>query len=361
MMRARAAADAAFAEEAARAPVPSPVQNLAGSGFGNQAQGADLAGQFQFTLNRPVSIRSRMSAMIPLVEGRVDARRTLVFQGSRAQGGRTIHPATGAEITNRTGMKLPAGPLTIYDGGSYAGDALVDFFPDGETRIISWGEDLSVTGAAVSAQSRSTAAVTVSRGVMTVSRRLQYETVYTFRNSAQEAKNLIIEHPATPGTELAEGQVYTGRGAAYYRFAHTVPAASSAGVTITEVRPLQEQITLTRLGMDALLSYSTNQEIPLRIRSALEEAAALRRNAENARAALAELESRRARLAEEQDRIRRNLEAAGSTTLQGQEYLRRLGAQDTELDALAGEINTAGAASRAAQSGYESYLESLSF
>jgi len=37
-------------------------------------------------------------------------------------------------------MRLLAGPVTVYDGGVYAGDALMNFLSKNEKRIISWGK-----------------------------------------------------------------------------------------------------------------------------------------------------------------------------------------------------------------------------
>jgi hypothetical protein len=371
MESAKVMADSAVPAPAPRPAAPSGVegQSWAASGYAAAARGADLGDQFQFTLGRPVTIRRRQSAMLPLVESTVEARKILVFSGSEAQGGRTIHPAISAELVNSTGMKLPAGPITIYDGGSYAGDALIGFFPENEKRLISYGDDLSVTGALTSSQSRSVSAVTLSRGVMTISRRQVFETVYTLRNSTPEAKRLIIEHPITMGTTLAEPAAAAERTATVYRFESALSAGAGAGstaagsftFTVKEARPISEQITLTRLTVDSLLSYTGNQEIPANVRASLQRAVELRRQTDAARTALSELETRRGRLVSEQDRIRLNLEAAGNQTPQGQEYLRRLAAQDTELDALAEQINAADARVRTAQTAYDNYLESLSF
>jgi hypothetical protein len=360
-------------------------QTSSASGFA-AAAGANLGDQFQFTLSRPVTIRRRQSAMLPLVEAAIEAQKTLVFSGSDAQGGRTIHPAISAELVNTTGMKLPAGPITIYDGGSYAGDALIEFFPENEKRLISYGDDLSVTGALTSSQSRTVSAVTVSRGVMTISRQQIFETVYTLRNSAAESKRLIIEHPIMAGTTLVEPAQPSERTATLYRFTATLQAGSTllagstleggsimppgtgsslnAGTftfTVQEARPISEQITLTRLTVDSLLSYTGNQEIPAPVRSNLQRAVELRRQTDAARTALADLETRRSRLVSEQDRIRRNLEAAGNQTPQGQDYLRRLAAQDAELDTLAEQITEATTRLQTSQAAYDSYLEGLNF
>jgi hypothetical protein len=347
--------------DAAPAPAPAEAAKSWAEGGFAAARGANLADQFRFTLLRPVSLGRRQSAMLPLVEAVIGARKTLVFSGAEARSGAALHPALGAELVNSTGMKLPAGPITIYDGGSYAGDALIEFFPENQSRLISYGDDLAVSGALTSSQNRVLSAVTVSRGLMTLSRRQVYETVYTLRNSAAETKRLVIEHPITAGTALTEPATPAERGAALYRFIRELPPADSLTFTVKEERPLSEEISLGRLNIDSLLIYAANQEIPLAVRAALQRAVELRRQIETAQAALAELETQRGRLASEQNRIRLNLEAAGNQSPQGQEYLRRLSAQDAEFDSLTGQIRAAEAQVRAAQEASDSYVEGLSF
>jgi hypothetical protein len=339
-------------------------QSWAASGLAS-AQGADIGDQFQFTLNRPVTIRRRESAMLPLIESPVEARKVLVFQGGFAPTSGTVHPAIGAELVNKTGMRLPAGPITIYDGGAYAGDALIGFFPEQEKRLISYGDDLTVQGAVSITNSRIVSAVTVAQGVMTISRRQIFETVYTLRNSAVEAKSLIIEHRVTAGTTLAEPAAASERTAEVYRFESTLPPVSRASGTFTftvkEERPVSEQITLARLNIDSFLSYAANGEIPATVRASLERAVELKRQADAAQSALSELETRRGRLVSEQDRIRRNLEAAGNQSPQGQEYLRRLQEQDKELDALAVQIAAADGRVKSAVTAWDDYLKAIHF
>jgi DNA invertase Pin-like site-specific DNA recombinase len=61
----------------------------------------------------------------------------------------------------------------------------------------------------------------------------------------------------------------------------------------------------------------------------------------------------------DQDRIRRNLEAAGSQTQQGQEYLTRLVSLDGEIDALTPVREKAYADANAARQEWENYLNGL--
>jgi hypothetical protein len=308
--------------------------------------------------------------MFPLVEGTVGVEKTLVFSGERAVGGGLSHPAVSAEITNTTGMKLPAGPITVFDGGSYAGDSLIEFFPIGEKRLISYGDDLSVTGAMIAASSQSLSGVTISGGVMSISRKIIYEKSYTFNNAAGEQKRLILEHPITAGTELAAPAAddilsddilsFDERTDSVYRFSMTLPAEGELTVTVREESPRTERITLAQIRPETFASYASNQELPANVRTALLRAIELKKAADSAKAAQAETEEQRNYRISEQDRIRRNLEAAGNQTPQGQEYLKRLVAMDGEIDELSVKVDAARKDAQAAQKAYEEYLGGLS-
>jgi hypothetical protein len=328
-------------------------------GTGTAVRGADLGDQFEFTLKQPVTLARRQSAMLPLVEGIPAAERAVIFSGSKALGGGSLHPATGVELTNTTGMKLPAGPITVYDGGAYAGDALIEFFPAGEKRFISYGEDLSVTGSLRASSSRIISAVTVRRGIMTLYRKQGYEKVYTLRNASEETKRLILEHPITGGTSLTEPETFEERTGSLYRFIRTLPAGGELTLTVREEAPLSEEIVLSQLRPESFLSYAGNGEIPANVRTALTRAIELRQLVDEAVRAQQELENRLSRLVSEQDRIRRNLEAAGNQTAQGQEYLKRMVSMDAEIDIINGRISEANNSTLAARKDYDDYLAGL--
>ncbi|MHC6203613.1 DUF4139 domain-containing protein [Breznakiellaceae bacterium SP9] len=356
------------AEMTVNAPyAPAPAAPAAGVTGGNEsAVGQNAGDQFEFTLRRPVSLSRQESAMLPLVEGPVLAEKALVFSVSRAQRGPNVHPAISVELTNTTGMKLPAGPITVYDQ-TYAGDALIEFFPENEKRIISYGDDLSVTGGVSSSNSREIMSASIAGGVLTITRRQSYEKTYSFRNASMEQKRLIIEHAITQGTTLAEPESFTEKTNTLYRFVQTLPAAksgaqSAAGIltfTVKETMPVSERITLANLRLESLLSYSTNSEIPADVRAALQQAIELKQAVNAAENERANINRLRDQQVTEQDRTRRNLEAAGNQTSQGQEYLRRMAAQDAQIDSLNAQLDTALKAVQAAQKVYEDYIAGL--
>jgi hypothetical protein len=342
----------------ARAPVSPTVAAIQAA-----AEGSAVGDQFAFTVKNPVTLNRRQSAMLPLVNGTMDAVKTLVLSGSRAlasgsSGG--IHPDLAAELTNTTGMKLPAGPITVFDGGTYAGDALIEFFGMQDKRLIKYGEDLSVTGmASLNAGTRLVSSVTVAAGVMTVNRRQIYERTYTVKNASGEAKKLIIEHPITGGATLTEPGSYLEKTNSLYRFALNLPANGELTFKAAEESPVAERVVLGQLRPENLVSYSTNQEIPADVRAALARAVELRQKYDAARQAQTELEGRRVRLIADQDRVRQNLNAVGAGSDLGKEYMKRMTDLDNDIDSLNSEIEKAVALVRGTQKDMDDYIAGL--
>ncbi|MDR2445676.1 MAG: DUF4139 domain-containing protein [Treponema sp.] len=347
------AADSAYALSAApRAAVgAAAVQTVAAQSAG------DL---FEFTIRKPVTIARQQSAMLPLVEARIQAEKTLVFSGEKAMSRGIINPAISAELANITGMKLPAGPITVYDGGIYAGDALINFFPENEKRLISYGDDLSVTGSVTSAFSRNVASVQASQGVMIINRKQVYEKTYTINNASSEEKRLVIEHPITRGADIADGLQFDERTDSVYRFVRKLPAGGAISFAVKEETPIAERVTLAQMRLESFVSYASNNALPEAARTALRKAVELKRKADAAKTFLADCEKELARLANEQSRIRQNLTAAGSQTPQGQEYLKKLSDLDANIDEQNAMIQEAKTMAQSAQDEYDAYIAELS-
>ena len=322
--------------------------------------GTTMGDHFAFTITNPVTLNRRQSTMIPMVSNTIEAVKTLVLPGNMALTG-NIHPDLAAELTNTTGMKLPAGPITVFDGGSYAGDALIEFLGINDKRFIKYGEDLSVIAtAAHSPATRLVSAVTITGGVMTINRRQIHERIYTIRNTASgETKRLIIEHPITGNSTLIEPKRYLEKTDSLYRFSTTLPSNRELTFRVQEETPLSERIVLGQLRLESLVSYSTNQEIPSNVRKALTRAVELRQKADAARQTHSELEARRTRLVSEQDRVRQNLTAVGASSSQGAEYMRRMTALDNDIDRLNREIEQAAGLVRSTQKALDDYIAGL--
>ena len=312
--------------------------------------------QFEFSVKKPLSLERRHSAMIPLVATALEADKVSIF----TQGSGSRHPMLGVRILNTTGMKLPAGPITVFDGGAYAGDALIEFLPESDKRLIVYGEDLSVTGDDSVSRTSETSGVSIVKGVMVFSKRITHTRTYTFRNASESSRNLLVEHYITSGAELVEPARYEEKTDSKYRFPLALSAGGQTRLVVKERLPAQERIILSSLSSDSFFSWASSTELPLHFREALKTAIELKAKADDTRRLLTELQARRTETGNEQARLRQNLAAVGRDSTQGQQYLKRLMDSESELDRLALSIEEARLAAQQAQGVYESYLGNLS-
>jgi hypothetical protein len=359
------------------APAAAPAMSRSGGAFKSAAPAANAAlgpaaaletaqaGEagdlFQFTVRKPVSLERGRSAMLPLVAGEIQAERASIYSASSGprEGSGPRHPMLGARLVNSSGIRLPAGPIAVFDGGVYAGDALLDFFPEKDSRLIVFGEDLGVTADVSASSAQETVGVAIAKGAMTFSRMITTSRSYAFKNGTADAKKIIVEHPITQGAELFEPRSSDEKTESVYRFSLALPAAGEAKFVVKERSPSQERIVLGTLGSEDFLAYSSSQEIPQGIRDALKKAIDLRRKLEDAKRALADQKARKESLSADQARYRSNLDTVGRDSSQGQQYLKRLMDSETAIDQAAATIADAQKAAQDAQSAYEGYLANL--
>ncbi len=344
-----------MAKRAAQSAFEGAAPSLAQSSV-ETAVARSAGDQFEFTVRKPVTLERRHSAMIPLVSGELSAEKVSIY----TQGSGSKHPMLGARIVNSTGMKLPAGPITVFDGGAYAGDALIEFLPEKDKRLVVYGEDLSVTGDESTSSATETVGVSIVKGVMTFSRRITYSRTYAFRNASASPRNLLVEHRISSGSELVAPAAFDEKTEALYRFPLAVPAGGQARLEVKERSPSQERVVLSSLGAESFLYWSSSKDLTPSMRDALRKAIDLRKKSEDAKRLLSDLQARKTELGNDQSRIRQNLEAVGRDSTQGQQYLKRLLDSEAELDKLAARIDEAKNGARDSQAAYDNYLGGLS-
>ena len=101
-----------------------------------------------------------------------------------------------AEVTNSTLKTLDGGPVTVYDAGVYAGEALVETLKAGDKRLIGYGVDLGTRISTLWDSSRAVVReVHFNRGALTTRSAVAETKTYTIKNVDGTAKTVVIEHP----------------------------------------------------------------------------------------------------------------------------------------------------------------------
>ncbi len=296
------------------------------------AAARELGELFEYRIAQPVTIRKDESAMLPFLQQPIDGRKLLIYSDHSSQ-----HPTNAAELTNSSGKTLDGGPITVYDGGAYGGEALMETLKAGDKRLISYAVDLGtrITEAFGSKQAI-VREIHANRGVLTAKMSAAETRTYTVRNVDAKAKTLIIEHPLRQGYTLLN-QKPKEKTPGAYRFEIQLAANASQEFPVAEERIFDQTYYVTSLTPDVILTYVTNRAMSDAGRRQLQRIADQKSQvAENDRA-LQDIERQTRDLNTDEDRIRRNIQSLNSVSGQQQQvqnYARQLDAHEQQLTTL---------------------------
>jgi hypothetical protein len=328
-------------------PVPSPraeFRNPAGvaqsievapaspSSISQTAAAQELGELFEYRIATPVTIRRSESAMLPFLQDKITARKLLIYSDESSP-----HPLNAAEITNSTGKTLDGGPVTVFDAGSYGGEALMETVKTGDKRLLSYAVDL---GTRITTQFDSKGAIVreihVNRGGLTTKTAAVEVKTYTIRNVDQKAKTLIIEYPARPGYALLERRP-TEKTANAYRFEVRLAAGATEKFPVTEENVLDSTFALTNLTPDLLVMYIANKNLSDAGRKQLTEILDKKRQIAAADAEKQRVGEQVNAIVHDQDRLRQNINSLNHVAGQQdqvQKYAKQLTDQEAQLASL---------------------------
>jgi hypothetical protein len=312
--------------------------------------------QFALTFPQPISLARKQSAMLEFARGPVQVRRVSIFSGSRLRYGEEANPMLAVELANTLGSPLPAGAITVYQDGMYAGDALQEFLPIGVHRLVSYGADLAVRGSFETQREDVVASVAIAKGVLTATWEKRDHTCYQFSNDSDSERNLVIEHPRD-GLELVSPATPSAQTASCWRFEVKLPPGTLRFDVVTK-EPKVEVVNLIDRTADDLAKF-VGLNLPGSASQLLQEAVDLKRGEHDAREAVAQLEQAEQRIVSDQQRLRENMKAVGADTRSGAIYQERLEAAELQLKDLVARLGTAQDKANAAHQALTDYISTL--
>lgn len=318
----------------AQAPKAEPelARESMASTIAAAASARELGELFEYRFDAPVTIRKSESAMLPFLQQKVAARKLLIYSEAGSP-----HPRNAAELANSTGKTLDGGPVTVFDEGAYAGEALLETLKAGDKRLISYGVDL---GTRITTQFDSDSArvreVRLRRGVLTATSAIRERRTYTIRNVDAKAKLLVIEHPARPGYQLVNLKPAETTANAW-RFEVKLGAAATEKFVVEEERQLSNTYALAGQTPDFLVTFLENRELSQKARAQLERILAQKREIAAVDRQIAETQAQLDELVKDQERLRENIASLNRVSgqqAQVQKYAAQLAEQETRIAAL---------------------------
>jgi hypothetical protein len=311
---------------------PAPPAPVSPSSIVADAMAQELGELFEYRIAQPVTIRRNQSAMLPFLQQPVEARKLLIYSDHSS-----THPTDAAELVNNSGKTLDGGPITIYDGGVYGGEALMETLKTGDRRLISYAVDLGtrITEAFGSKQAV-VREIHLNRGILTTRVAAEETRTYTVKNVDQKAKSLIIEHPIRPEYALLNREA-TRKTPQAYRFEIQLAPGATQEFPVQEERVYSESAQLSNLTPDLLVTYIANRSLTPAQRAELQQLSDHKRQvAENA-AALQDAARQIQDATNDESRIRQNIQSLNNVTGQQQlvqTYARQLDVAEQRLATL---------------------------
>jgi hypothetical protein len=325
-----------------RSNVPAEAAIAAEMGMGRlqegvaaMAMGEDKGELFEYRIDQPVTLAKQTSALLPIIGQTLQGQKVSLYN----QSVNAKHPLNGYRLKNTSALHLMQGPITLFDSGTYAGDARIEDLPPGQDRLISYALDLKTeVEPKLEGGTQELATVSLKKGTMLISRRLVEDRTYLVKNRDAKAKTVLIEQPYRADWKLAEPKEPTERTRDLYRFSVAVDPGKSATLRVKETLPIQESILLMESGIDQILHYQQAKEVSLRVKESLQRVVQLRSKLDDARTQRTRLDHRTAEITAEHARIRENMQRLQQNSDLYNRYVKKLDQQETELENLRKEI-----------------------
>lgn len=290
---------------------------------------ADVGELFEYRFATPVTLKKDESAMLPFLQQKIGARKLLIYSENYGE-----HPMSAAELTNSTGKTLDGGPITVFEGASYSGEALMTTLKAADKRLISYAVDLGTRVTTAFDSSRSTVReIHVNRGVLTARSAMEETRTYTIRNVDAQPKTLVIEQTQRPEFKVLNPKP-TETTTTANRFEVKLGPDSTEKFPVTEERVYDSSTTVSSLTPDVLLTYVQNKAISDAGRRQLQQIVDLKRQIADLDNLIRQADSDIKSLVDDQARIRQNIQSLNAVSGQQeqvQKYARQLADQESRL------------------------------
>ena len=223
------------------------------------ATGATLGELFEYNFPGAVTIKKNQSALLPFLQDSIEARKLLIYQENDGE-----HPVNAVEISNHTGKTLDGGPITVFDAGAYAGEALVETVKTGDKRLIGYAVDYGtrVTSAFGNSDSTVRQVSAANCSLLNIRVSQQRTRTYSIQNVDSKAKTIIVEQQGVNEYTVLSPTPLE-RTANAYRFEVDVPASGSKNLIVKQESIVGQTTAALDAPNDVLLAFVQNKRLVL--------------------------------------------------------------------------------------------------
>ncbi len=321
------------------------------------AQARELGDLFEYKLQDRVTIRKNQSALVPILQSRIDAEKVSVWNPSESAVLRALW------VDNTSALTLDGGSFNVLEGDAFAGEGLMDAIKPGEKRLLSYAADLGVlVDAKQQSEKQRVTKVIIAHGAMMQSTQEREEHTYTIRNRDTSPRTVVIEHPARAGWKLTDDAKPAESSASFHRFRLAVEPKKTETLVVKEYRPVTNSYQLSNITDDQIRFFLVQKMINPEIEQALRKVIVQKNSVAALDAEVASRKSKISGISEDQQRVRENMKALkGSAEEKAlvERYVRELNEQEDRVQSLHREMADLQQKREAAQKTLNEMIEGL--
>ncbi len=335
-------------DERAKWNIQQGVQSVASAG--------DVGEMFQYAIDAPVTLVRGRSAMLPIINQKIEGEKLSIYN----QAVHTKHPLAGLRMKNTSELHLMQGPITVFDGGVYGGDAQIMDLPAGSERLISYAMDLDTEVApTTNPQKQQLVSVRLEKGTLYTNHKYTQTTTYTVKNSDSKEKTVLIEHPLNSYWTLIDPKMPDEKTRDMYRFAVKAEPGKPAKLDVVEEHIERQSLALTNVDNRTIAIYISAPEVSDEVKAALREVVKQKRAIEDVVNSRQEIQRQITVVDQEQNRIRQNMAQLDRNNDLYRRYVGKFTEQEDRIETLRKQLTDSIAEEQKLRKKLDEYLSGL--
>ncbi|NJO16304.1 MAG: DUF4139 domain-containing protein [Thioploca sp.] len=305
-----------------------------------QTRTVEVGDLFHYEIANPVTVLRQQSALVPILQAPFNSNRVVIYNPEV----RANNPLSAILFKNTTGLTLASGPMTVFEKGTYVGEAMLDLLKPNEEQLIPFSVEL---GCWVSIDPQSDKQdvhqVRIMHGSLYLYHyELEYKT-YLINNNTEHALNFYLEHRFNQQWELIDTPEPIERTEHFYRFRFDVPSNKTKSFTVTECIEHETTYALANTSRKNLQVWLEKKYIDKKTLRALEGIVQLTEQITQIQHQIRAQETAIQAIFKNQERLRHNLQTLGNTEEERslrERYITQLNHEEDQLAQYQADIET---------------------
>jgi hypothetical protein len=270
-------------------------------------------------------------------------------------------PLLGLKFKNTSGLHLMQGPITVFEGSSYAGDARILDLQPNEERLLSYAVDLGTEVNPVPSHDAGRIThVKAVRGVLHTTNKQRQGKTYTIKNRNDKQRTVLVEHPVNNAFALIETAKPAETASDFYRFELKVPAGETKTLTVTEERTFGDTISISTQNDENIRWFLSQTITSQRVKDGLKQALVFREALAKTTREIREMERQLQVVTVDQARLRANIREVPTTSAAYKRYVAKFDEQETQIEKYQADIKKAQGVEHRQRKEFEDYLTNFS-